>query len=55
MTDELELPWIKMAAVAGGVLTLAVVARGMVAIGRIAVGEARYRAGDPDTWLKWVK
>jgi len=55
MTDDLELPWVKLAAVAGGVLALAVVVRGVTAVARIAWGEASYRAGDPDTWLKWVK
>jgi hypothetical protein len=55
MTDADEVPWGMLAAVAGGVVALAIVVRGATAVVRIALGEARYRAGDPDTWLKWVR
>jgi hypothetical protein len=55
MADTVEVPWAQLAAVAGGVLALAIVVRGVTAVARIALGEARYRASDPDTWLKWVK
>ena len=55
MADADEVPWGKLAAAAAGLATLAVVVRGAIAVVRIALGEARYRAGDPDTWLKWVK
>jgi hypothetical protein len=55
MADTDEVPWGMLAAVAGGVVALAVVVRGAVAVVRIAVGEARYRASDPDRWFKWVK
>jgi hypothetical protein len=55
MADADEVPWAMLAAVAGGVVALAIVVRGVTGIVRIAVGEARYRANDPDAWLKWVK
>lgn len=55
MADVEEVPWGRLAAVAGGVVALAVVVRGVTAVARIALGEARYRASDPDVWLKWVK
>jgi hypothetical protein len=29
--------------------------RGVGAAVRLALGEARFRASDPDTWLKWVR
>ena len=35
-------------------VSLALVARGVRGLFRIGFGEARYRANDPDTWLKWV-
>jgi hypothetical protein len=54
MADADEIPWGTLAAVAGGVVALAVVVRGVTAVVRIALGEARYRASDPDTWLRWV-
>ena len=54
MADGDEVPWGKVAAVAGGVVSLAIVARGVRGLVRIAFGEARYRASDPDTWLRWV-
>ncbi|HEY6576131.1 MAG TPA: hypothetical protein VI029_14615 [Mycobacterium sp.] len=49
MADDVEVAWIKLTAVVGGVVALAVVVRGVSAVVRIALGEARYRAGDPDT------
>ena len=55
MPDADEVPWGMLAAVAGGLVALAIVVRGVTAVVRIAVGEARYRASDPDAWLKWVK
>ena len=55
MADADEVPWVMLAAVAGGVVALAIVVRGVVAVVRIALGEARYRASDPDAWLKWMK
>ncbi len=55
MVDEVEVPWGKLAAVACGALVLAGVVRGAYAISRVAVGEVRYRAADPDAWLKWVR
>jgi hypothetical protein len=55
MANTDEVPWGMVAAVAGGVVALAIVVRGVIAVVRIAFGEARYRAGDPDTWLKWVR
>ena len=54
MADTVEIPWGQLAVVGGGLLVLAVVVRGVTAVVRIALGEARYRAGDPDVWLKWV-
>jgi hypothetical protein len=54
MADADEIPWGTLAAVAGGMVALAVVVRGVTAVVRIAFGEARYRASDPDTWLRWV-
>ena len=44
-----------LAGVAVGAVALAVVAGGALAVVRIAVGEVRYRASDPDAWLKWIK
>jgi hypothetical protein len=55
MADADEVPWGMLAAVAGGVVVLAVVKLGVTAVVRIALGEARYRANDPETWLKWVR
>jgi len=55
MANADEVPWAMLAAVAGGVVALAVVVRGVTAVVRIAMGEARYRASDPDAWLKWVR
>jgi hypothetical protein len=55
MDNDLEVPWNTVAIVAGGVVAAAIVLRGVVGIVRIALGEARYRARDPDAWLKWVK
>jgi hypothetical protein len=55
MADPVEVPWVQVAVVAGGLLVLAVVVRGVTAVARVALGEARYRARDPDAWLKWVK
>jgi hypothetical protein len=55
MADAVEVPWVQLAAVAGGLVVLAIVVRGVTAVGRVALGEARYRAGDPDVWLKWVR
>jgi hypothetical protein len=55
MADTDAVPWGTVAAVAGGLLAAAVVVRGVVGVARIAFGEARFRASDPDTWLKWVR
>ena len=55
MADADEVPWAMLAAVAGGMVALAVVVRGVTAVVRIALGEARYRANDPDAWLKWIE
>lgn len=55
MADAVEVPWVQLAAVAGGLIVLAVVVRGVSAVARVAIGEARYRANDPDAWLKWLK
>jgi hypothetical protein len=55
MADTDEVPWGTVAAVAGGLLAAAIVVRGVVGVARIALGEARFRANDPDTWLKWVR
>ena len=55
MSDTDEVPWAMLAAVAGGVVAVAVVVRGATGVVRIALGEARYRANDPDAWLKWLK
>jgi hypothetical protein len=55
MTETVEVPWVKLTAVVGGVLALAVVVRGVIGVVRIAIGEARYKAGDPDTWTRWLK
>jgi hypothetical protein len=55
MADTDEVPWAMVAAVAGGLVAVAVVVRGVTGVVRIALGEARFRASDPDTWLKWVR
>jgi hypothetical protein len=55
MADTVEVPWVRLAVVGGGLLALGLVVRGVTAVARIALAEARYRAGDPDTWLKWVR
>jgi len=55
MPDTDDIPWATVAAVAGGLVAVAVVVRGVVGVARIALGEARFRANDPDTWLKWVR
>jgi hypothetical protein len=55
MADAGEVPWVTLAAVAGGLVAVAVVVRGATGVVRIALGEARYRASDPDAWLRWVK
>jgi hypothetical protein len=55
MADAEQVPWATLAGVAVGAVALAVVARGALAVVRIAVGEVRYRASDPDAWLKWIK
>ena len=52
MVDAPVVPWGKVAAVTGGLVALAVVVRGVTGMVRIALGEARYRANDPDVWLK---
>ena len=54
MADAVEVQWVKVAAVAGGLLTLTIIVRGVSAVARIALGEVRYRANDPDAWLKWL-
>ena len=55
MADTDQVPWGMVAAVAGGLVAVAVVVRGVTGVVRIALGEARFRASDPDTWLKWVR
>jgi hypothetical protein len=55
MADTDMVPWGTVAAVAGGLVAVAVVVRGVRGAVRIALGEARFRASDPDTWLKWVR
>ena len=55
MADADEVPWGMLAAVAAGAVALAIVVRGAIGVVRIALGEARYRANDPDAWLKWIK
>ena len=55
MPDTDDIPWATVAAVAGGLVAVAVVVRGVTGVVRIAPGEARFRASDPDTWLKWVR
>src|SRR6188472_1599609 len=55
MPDTDDIPWATVAAVAGGLVAVAVVVRGVTGVVRIALGEARFRASDPDTWLKWVR
>ena len=54
MADVEEGPWGKVAGLAAAALTVALILRGIRGLVRIAFGEARYRANDPDTWLKWV-
>jgi hypothetical protein len=55
VADADEVPWATVAAVAGGVVAMAVGIRLVVAAVRIAVGEARYQAADPDNWFKWLR
>jgi uncharacterized membrane protein len=55
MADTDEVPWAMIAAAAGGLVAVAVVVRGVVGVTRIALGEARFRASDPDTWLKRIR
>jgi hypothetical protein len=54
MPDAEEVPWGTLAAVAGGVVALTLVLRGIRGLVRITVGEARYRYSDPDKWFKWI-
>jgi hypothetical protein len=55
MADTDMVPWGTVAAVAGGLVAVAVVVRVVRDTLPLPLGEARFRASDPDTWLKWVR
>ena len=52
MADQVEIAWDRVAAVAVGVVVIALVARGVSAALGVASHELRYQAGDPGAWIK---
>ena len=54
MGNRVEIAWVRLAVVAGGVAALTVVARGISSLVVVALGEVNYHAEDPKSWARWL-
>jgi hypothetical protein len=55
MAGAVEVPWGKLAVVAGGALAFTMATRAASGVAGMVLGEVRDRAVDSDAWLQWFR